>query len=661
MTKDELSELERRFESLSPEERKGMFDSCYYQSKGLTGYASIDEPWMKNYQPRAREIASNIIKDRSISDVVLEKLEEHSEIDALKYFNSTISRPNFKMLVEKWAKAFREIGVERDEIVPIYGTFFPDVCAMILALNQIGATVYPLKLSQSKEDFNRETAESKVAIVFDGMWKNVEDIFSDDRFKYVIAVSAADGVYPPLKRVIQMKSYLDAVKNKSLMPSSKKYLHSKDMMEMADAYRGEYKEPFKENRIAFINPSSGSTINGQVKGIMSTNEAALAQLAKTEAAQIPYFKGDSVLTNLPPMASTAMFCLFIYPLYKGLTLIDEPRLSADKFYSQVIKYKPQVALASGSLWKRFFYDLKADAKKNGLPDLSFFKMPIVGGESITPGELDAINETLKLCGSPSTMFDGYGMSELFSVFSTEKEETKRLEDRNKPVICTGLPFPNIQAGIFDENGKELRYNERGELCMRDKDIVMRGYYNKPELTTETLKEDGWLHSGDIAEIDEEGLVYIYGRKSDKAILPSGKEVYLFDIANKIKEDKNIKDAIVFSIPLADNSSILLAHIVFEDYFYGDKNKELELIDQYLELVFDGELVIAGYKEHVDGFVVSPTSSKVDRNAMYHEKDDYKKIVNGEELVIGLIESEDGLTKVDTPTKIKKAKVFKKQM
>ena len=113
--------------------------------------------------------------------------------------------------------------------------------------------------------------------------------------------------------------------------------------------------------------------------------------------------------------------------------------------------------------------------------------------------------------------------------------------------------------------------------------------------------------------------------------------------------------------MADNSSILLAHIVFEDYFYGDKNKELELIDQYLELVFDGELVIAGYKEHVDGFVVSPTSSKVDRNAMYHEKDDYKKIVNGEELVIGLIESEDGLTKVDTPTKIKKAKVFKKQM
>ena len=88
MTKDELSELERRFESLSPEERKGMFDSCYYQSKGLTGYASIDEPWMKNYQPRAREIASNIIKDRSISDVVLEKLEEHSEIDALKYFTS---------------------------------------------------------------------------------------------------------------------------------------------------------------------------------------------------------------------------------------------------------------------------------------------------------------------------------------------------------------------------------------------------------------------------------------------------------------------------------------------------------------------------------------------------------------------------------------------
>ena len=250
---------------------------------------------------------------------------------------------------------------------------------------------------------------------------------------------------------------------------------------------------------------------------------------------------------------------------------------------------------------------------------------------------------------------------MFSVFSTQKEETKSLEDKRKPVICAGLPFPNIQAGIFDENGKELMYNQRGELYMKDKDIVMQGYYKKPELTKETLKDDGWLHSGDIAEIDEEGLVYIYGRKTDKVTLPNGKEVYLFDIANKIREDKNVKDVIIFSIPLANGKNSLLAHIIFEENFYDDKNKELELIDKYLDYSFNGEVVIDGYKEHDKAFTISPTTSKTDRNSMYLDRDEYKKIKDGEEHFVDLINTEKGLVKLITKTDSEKGKKFIKQM
>ena len=643
MTKEELKELERRFESLSPEERQKFMDSYRYQSMGLTGYASIDEPWMRNYQPGAGEIANAIDKSKSLSDVLLDRLDEHSEIDALKYFNATISRPDFKILVEKWAKAFRELGVEADEVVPIYGTFFPDICAMILGLNQIGAVAYPLKLTESKEDFERETSDSKVAVVYDGMWKNVEDVFSDDRFKYVISVSAADGVLPPLKQVVQFKSYLDAVKSKSKMPSSKKFLHSKDLMEMADAYRGEYKEPFKKNRVAFINTSSGSTINGHVKGIKSTNEAAVSQLAKCVAAEVPFNKGETALMNLPPMASTAMFCLYFLPLYNGMTIINEPRLNFDKFYSQILKYKPQIALVSGSLWKKFFRDLQADARKHGVPDLSFFRMPIVGGEGVTARELESMNETLKFCGSPVSMFSGYGMSEIFSVFSVEKDDVKYKEDKSKSVISVGLPLPNSKAGVFDENGNELMYNQRGELYLYDDDTVMDGYFKKPELTAEVL-QGKWVHSGDIAEIDEEGNIYIYGRKADNVTLPSGNNVYLFDIANKVKEDQHVEDIMIFAIPMADGTNSLLAHILFEPNFYGDKNKELELIDKYLDVAFGGEVVIDGYREHEGSFTISPTTTKSDRNAMYADRNGYVKIIDGEEYVVDLVDTPEGTVK-----------------
>ena len=658
LTKEQFKEMEEQLLKMNPDERKKYMDSIRYKAKGLTGYASIDEPWMRNYQPEARKIASSMNTDKSISDVVIEKLDEHSEIDALKYFNATISRPDFKLLVEKWAKAFREIGVEADEVVPIYGTFFPDVCAMILALNQIGATSYSLKLSATKEDFEKETAESKVAIVYDGMWKNVADVFSDDRFKHVISVSAADGVYPPLQQFVQFKSYLDAVKSKSKMPSSKKFLHSKDMMEMADAYTGEYKESFKKDRIAFITSSSGSTIDGQVKGIMTTNEAAVTQLGKCVAAELPFNYGECVLTNMPPTASTALFCLYLLPLYNGMTIIDDPRLNEDTFYSQVLHYKPQVAIMTGSFWKKFFSQLKKDAIKKGIPNLDFLRFPGIGGEGITPRELESMDEILKLCGSPVSIFNGYGMSEFFSIYSVDKTDAKSKRDKTKPIIGVGLPLPNVRAGIFDENGNELMYNERGELYMGDDVVVMKGYYNKPELTAQAL-QDGWLHTGDIAEFDEEGNLYVYGRKNDKTVLPNGEEIYLFDIANKIREDTNILDVVVFSVPLSDGTNSLLAHIIFEPNFYGDKNKELELIDEYLNVSFDGNVIIEGYKEHEKAFTISPTTAKMDRNKMYHDRENYCKIIDGERYNVDLLETKEGLIKkID---KKEKSKVLKKQM
>ncbi len=121
------------------------------------------------------------------------------------------------------------------------------------------------------------------------------------------------------------------------------------------------------------------------------------------------------------------------------------------------------------------------------------------------------------------MFSGYGQSELFSTVAVENPVARY--DFSKKVMSVGIPMAGIMVGVFNREGKELGYNQRGELRVKAKS-AMKGYYNKPELTAQT-KVDGWIHTGDLAEIDENGFVYVWGRMNDIVKLPDEREIYLF--------------------------------------------------------------------------------------------------------------------------------------
>ena len=177
--------------------------------EGMTGFASKDKPWLKYYEPTADEKAKQVPKNKTIWDVIEESLIKYKDIPAIEYFKKEISRPDFINSVYLWARALRGMGVEENEIVPIYGTFFPDVFYITCALNLIGATPYFLKLAMTKQDFEIETSESRFAIVFDGMWNNVKDVFSDDRFKKVIIITAADSMTHPQKEIVTFFNYID--------------------------------------------------------------------------------------------------------------------------------------------------------------------------------------------------------------------------------------------------------------------------------------------------------------------------------------------------------------------------------------------------------------------------------------------------------------------
>ena len=335
------------------------------ENKNITGYPSIDKPWLKYYPKGAEESINNIPTEKSIWDVIEEKLIEYRQIPAIEYFGHIISRDEFREMVYTWARAFKAMGVKQNEIVSFYGPMFPDIGAMLFALNMIGACPYFLKLAISPEALTEETCESRVAVVFDDMWRNVSCEFTKDRFERIIIITAADGMSGVKKTLVSAVSKLKGSDFKG-----EKYCSIKQAKAFADKYNGNLKAPFISDRPALITSSSGTTAGGIVKGVVATNEAVIAQVYSTSFSDNRYALGDRTLNHFPPTAATSLNVLFFVPLFSGATVIIDPRVSENDFYNQLTRLKPNVCINTSSLWQTFYNRLNNEIKKGKSFDFS---------------------------------------------------------------------------------------------------------------------------------------------------------------------------------------------------------------------------------------------------------------------------------------------------
>lgn len=247
---------------------------------------------------------------------------------------------------------------------------------------------------------------------------------------------------------------------------------------------------------------------------------------------------------------------------------------------------------------------------------------IVGGEGTDTNKIKKWDEIITETGGHA-LFSGYGQSELFSTVSGENLTARY--DFSRTVMSVGIPMAGITVGVFNKEGKELGYNQRGELRVKAK-TAMKGYYNKPELTAKT-KIDGWIHTGDLAEIDEKGFVYIWGRAADTTMLPDGRKIYLFDIENKIKECKFINDAVVLEKNIGEGLNVV-AHIVWDkDVRESDKAKYLkDIIDSINQ--YEPAVNLIAFAVHDNMLPYSPTTLKKDKNSMAKQNDGFVQLADG---------------------------------
>jgi long-chain acyl-CoA synthetase len=136
------------------------------------------------------------------------------------------------------------------------------------------------------------------------------------------------------------------------------------------------------------------------------------------------------------------------------------------------------------------------------------------------------------------ILEGYGLSESSPVASFNRP------DRERKPGSIGIPIDGVEMKVVDDDGRDLPQGEVGEIVIRGHN-VMKGYWDKPDATSETLR-DGWLHTGDMAKVDEDGYFFIVDRKKDM-IIRGGYNVYPREIEEVLYEHPAVMEAAVIGI------------------------------------------------------------------------------------------------------------------
>lgn len=596
-----------------------------------TIFPAKERPWLRFYDKDAEQIATGVPQGITIWQFLERKMNQLGPGTAIEYFGRKISREMFLHEVERWARVFHGLGVKEEEVVCLYGPTIPEFCYMAFALNRLGAVPYFLKLSASPKAMQEETCDARVAVVFDGMWENVRETFSQPRFSHVLFVSAADSMPAPLRQIVSWKSR--AVTR--ALPQGERYQRAGQALRKY----GQGALPaaaFHPGRTAFITSSSGTSSANLVKGIMTTNEAAIAQVLQAVAARFNFTPRDRLLNNLPLTASSSLNFMLIWALYLGVPIVMDPRLSEESFYSQVIRSRCTIASLTGAYWETFFHKVEEQIDAGKTPDLSRLRMPIMGGEGTTPEKLAWMDRLLQRCGGKQ-MLSGYGLSEAFSTIAYPLGACA--EDAEYDAICAGMPYPGVIAGVFDAAGRELPCGERGELWLQTP-TMMKGYYKKEALTGKALA-GGWLHTGDLFAISESGRLYCYGRISDHLEI-HGQRIYLFDLAAALRKSPLVQDVLATGVGLADGQTAIMVHIL-PTRIEEDRGRVADFLRSMNELAgtcLPQGTAVTGFKIQRERFRNSATTAKRDRNWYQNERDGYFQLVEGAVVSVALEGSSD---------------------
>ena len=523
--------------------------------------------------------------EKSFIALLEKSIKKNWDADALTdYKGVTYQYKDVARKIEKLHILFEESGVKQGDKIAICGRNMSHWGVTFLATVTYGAVIVPI-LHEFKPDQVHNIvnhSEAKLLFVGDVVWESLDE-----------------SAMPNLEGIVQVNDFSVLVSRTEKLTYAREHLNELFGKKFPKNFRKEHINYYKDSpdEMLVLNYTSGST--GFSKGVMIPARALWSNMMFAFHA-LSMKQGDSLVSMLPMAHMYGLAFEFLYEFCAGVHVYFLTRMPTPKIILQAFaEVKPSLVIAVPLIIEKII-------KKNVLPKLEtptmkflmhvplvsdkikekvreqlmnafggrFYEI-VVGGAAFNQ-EIEAFMRSIEF---PYTV--GYGMTECAPLICYE--DWKKF----KAGSC-GKAVENMEVKVLSVDPA----NVPGEIICRG-DNVMLGYYKNEEATREVIDEDGWMHTGDLGVIDENGYVTIKGRSKNMLLGPSGQNIYPEEIEDKLNNMPYVNESII--IQALDGK---LAALIYPDFDLAFANgmTEAQVVEQMEANRVELNKIVAAYEQ-----------------------------------------------------------------
>lgn len=502
----------------------------------------MEKPWLQNYP---KEIPHTISFDMKPLHVYLqEAASQYPEKKALHFLGKDITYAELDRKVRQFANYLQRLGLEKGDRVAIMLPNCPQgVIGYYGTLLAGGVVVQTNPLYTERElEYQLHDSGAKFILCLDIIFPKVSNVQSSTNIKHVIVTRIAD--YLPFPKNLLYPFVQKKQANLVVHIEESENIHVWKSIERAEDTAVDVPcDP--EEDLALLQYTGGTT--GFPKGVMLTHQNLVSNTRMGIHWLYNCREGEEVILGVLPFfhvyGMTAVMNLSIMEAYKMVLI---PKFDI-KMVLEAIK-KHRVTLFPGAPTIYIALLNYPELHKYDVSSIS----ACISGSAALPVEVQEQFESV----TGGKLVEGYGLTESSPVTHGNFLWTKRVPG------SIGVPWPSTDARIISlETGEPLSVGEVGEIVVKGPQI-MKGYWNKPEETAAVLK-DGWLYTGDVGNMDENGFFYVKDRKKDM-IVASGFNVYPREVEEVLYEHEKVQEVVVLGVPDPYRGETVKAFVVVKD-------------------------------------------------------------------------------------------------